>query len=67
MFVHSKKNAEIKVNFEKGFVESFSINGRELLTDTHAPLFIIRLMDKDGKFYKVSAFEAKSAVESGNA
>ncbi len=67
MFVYSKKNAEIKVNFEKGFVESFSIKGRELLTDTHAPLFIIRLMDKDGKFYKVSAFEAKSVVESGNA
>lgn len=67
MFLHNKKNAEIRVNFEKGYVESFSIKGRELLTETHAPLFIIRLMDKDGKFYKVSAFEAKSAVESGNA
>ena len=62
MFVHSKKNAEISVNFEKGFVEAFSVNGRELLTDTHAPLFIIRLMDKDGKFYKVSAFDARLAV-----
>ncbi len=66
MFVYSKKNATIKVNFEKGFVESFALNGRELLTETHAPLFVVRLMDKDGRFSVVSAFDATKAQENGN-
>ncbi len=66
MFTHSKKNSTIAVDFEKGYIESLKINGRDMLTDTNAPLFIIRLMDKAGKFYKVSAFDAKTAVANGN-
>lgn len=66
MLVHSKKNAILKVDFENGYIESFDLNGRELLTETHAPLFIIRFLDKNAKFHYFTAFDAESKLEDGN-
>ena len=59
------KDLVITVNFEKGYIGSLLIRGKERIASV-LPLFAIRIRDRAGKAVICTAYDAKSCVETEN-